>query len=189
MAQLQAAAAARPVHAYLLVGPEGSGKRAAARAFAALLLSADATGADRQRHIHLALSEAHPDLRIVEPQGNTVRTEEAQAIVRAATRSPTEGWRKVVLATGFELLEPKTAGMLLKIIEEPSPSTTFVLTSERAEPGLGDDRQPLRDRELRPCAGGSDRGPAQGRGCCTGAGSGRGRHLGRGPVPCPSLGR
>jgi DNA polymerase-3 subunit delta' len=135
VAQLSAAAA-RPVHAYLLVGPEGSGKRAAARAFAALLLSAGATGADRERHLHLALSEAHPDLRVIEPQGNTVRTEEAQAIVRAATRSPTEGSRKVVLATGFELMEPKTAGMLLKIIEEPSPSTTFVLTATELNPDL-----------------------------------------------------
>ena len=135
VAQLQAAAA-RPVHAYLLVGPEGSGKRAAARAFAALLLSAGATGADRDRHIHLALAEAHPDLRVIEPQGNTVRTEEARAIVRAATRSPSEGTRKVVLATGFEFMEPKTAGMLLKIVEEPSPSTIFVLTATELNPEL-----------------------------------------------------
>jgi DNA polymerase-3 subunit delta' len=34
------AAAVRPVHAYLLVGPPGSGKRAAAVGFAALLLCA-----------------------------------------------------------------------------------------------------------------------------------------------------
>ena len=38
------AAAEAPVHAYLLVGPRGSGKRDLARAFAAALLSASSTG-------------------------------------------------------------------------------------------------------------------------------------------------
>ena len=39
-----AAAVGAPVHAYLLVGPPGSGKRALARGFAAALLSQGATG-------------------------------------------------------------------------------------------------------------------------------------------------
>ncbi|MBK5222167.1 MAG: DNA polymerase III subunit delta', partial [Acidimicrobiia bacterium] len=39
VAQLQGAVVA-PVHAYLFVGPQGSGRRAAARAFAAELLAA-----------------------------------------------------------------------------------------------------------------------------------------------------
>ena len=43
IAQLTAAAA-HPVHSYLLVGPSGSGKRGAAKAFAALLLSAGSDG-------------------------------------------------------------------------------------------------------------------------------------------------
>ena len=40
------AASARPVHAYLLVGPAGSGKRSLARAFAAQLLADAADAAD-----------------------------------------------------------------------------------------------------------------------------------------------
>ena len=76
VAQL-AAAARQPVHSYLLVGPNGSGKRAAARAFAALLLSADSAGEDAERHVRLALAETHPDLRIVEatrPRGASTST-------------------------------------------------------------------------------------------------------------------
>ena len=41
VAQLQAAST-RPIHAYLLVGPRGSGKRQLARAFAATLLASSA---------------------------------------------------------------------------------------------------------------------------------------------------
>ncbi|HEY6415448.1 MAG TPA: ATP-binding protein, partial [Acidimicrobiales bacterium] len=62
--QLEAAAQA-PVHAYLLVGPPGSGKRALARGFAAQVLATpDASDDDRERHVRLALAEQHPDLRI-----------------------------------------------------------------------------------------------------------------------------
>ena len=64
VAQLRAAARA-PVHAYLLVGPRGSGKRALARAFAAALLSSGRSGEDAVRHAELALAEAHPDLEVV----------------------------------------------------------------------------------------------------------------------------
>ena len=65
VAALQAAAG-RPVHAYLLVGPAGSGKRAAARGFAGALLGIDAAarGADVDRAIELCLDEAHPDLHV-----------------------------------------------------------------------------------------------------------------------------
>ncbi|MGE3620181.1 MAG: ATP-binding protein [Acidimicrobiia bacterium] len=130
------AAAASPVHAYLLVGPPGSGKRAAARAFAALVLSADDGAADARRHVELALSEAHPDLRVVEPEGATVRVEEAEALIRAATRSPVEGRRKVVLGLGLEAIQPPAVGMLLKVVEEPPASTVFVLTAAEVTPEL-----------------------------------------------------
>ena len=50
-------AAADPVHAYLLVGPAGGGKRAAARAFAADVLADGAEDPDRVRR--LAGAEAH----------------------------------------------------------------------------------------------------------------------------------
>jgi DNA polymerase-3 subunit delta' len=66
-------AAATPVHAYLFVGPRGSGKRDLARAFAAELLAAGATGEkDRARTIRLALAEQHPDLIVVERVGAAI---------------------------------------------------------------------------------------------------------------------
>src|SRR6266542_427194 len=49
-----AAALAAPVHAYLFAGPPGSGKRAAARAFAAELLADGAPDADDARRRALA---------------------------------------------------------------------------------------------------------------------------------------
>ena len=54
-------AAVDPVHAYLFLGPRGSGKRRAARSFAAAILASDDM-ADPDRHVRLALDGIHPDL-------------------------------------------------------------------------------------------------------------------------------
>ncbi|MCU1345168.1 MAG: polymerase delta subunit, partial [Acidimicrobiia bacterium] len=53
-------AAASPVHAYLLLGPAGSGKRALARAFAAAVLG------DDPRDVELVRRGEHPDVREIE---------------------------------------------------------------------------------------------------------------------------
>ena len=69
------AAAASPVHAYLIVGPEGSGKRAAARAFAADLLADGLDTVEAARARRLAAAEAHPSLTVIErPFASTSQT-------------------------------------------------------------------------------------------------------------------
>jgi DNA polymerase III subunit delta' len=134
--RLMAAAAREPVHAYLLVGPSGSGKRALARGFAATVLAGNSTGADRERHIRLALAEQHPDLRVVEPEGNTFRKGDAETVVRHAVLAPIEGDHKVIVATGVEFMEDEAAGYLLKTVEEPPASTHFVLLATEVLPEL-----------------------------------------------------
>ncbi|MEO7429472.1 MAG: hypothetical protein ABIY48_08830 [Acidimicrobiales bacterium] len=131
------AAAVHPVHAYLLVGPAGSGKRAAARAFAALLLSAGSDGQDAERHIRLALAEAHPDLHVIEPttaQGR-MDVDTARSIVRQAVLSPAEGSRKVLVLEDFHLID-RFGAILLKYVEEPPASTFFVILAEDVPPEL-----------------------------------------------------
>ncbi|MDQ1423295.1 MAG: polymerase subunit delta, partial [Acidimicrobiaceae bacterium] len=70
-----AAAASAPVHAYLFVGPAGSGKRAAGRAFAAALICADG-GCGHCRDCRLALAGQHPDIREVERTGPAISVEQ-----------------------------------------------------------------------------------------------------------------
>ena len=134
MAELRAAAR-QPVHAYLLVGPRGSGKRALARAFAAALLSAGNTGGDAVRHAELALAEAHPDLLVVERRGASISVEQADEIIAAASRSSVEGGAKVLVLDEFHLVT--TAGpKLLKSIEEPPPGTVFVVLADEVTADL-----------------------------------------------------
>ena len=136
VAQLTAAAV-HPVHAYLLVGPSGSGKRAAARAFAALLLSAGTEGDEAERHQRLALAEAHPDLHVVEAttaQGR-IDAKTAREIVRQAVLSPAEGERKVLVLEDMHLID-QWGAILLKYVEEPPASTYFVVLAEDVPPEL-----------------------------------------------------
>jgi DNA polymerase-3 subunit delta' len=133
--QLEAASVA-PVHAYLLIGPSGAGKRALARGFAARLLASGSSGADAERHVRLALAEQHPDLRMVVPEGMTFRRIDAETLARHASLAPVEGPRKVVVGLGCEQMEDEAAGYLLKTVEEPTASTVFVLLATEVEPEL-----------------------------------------------------
>ncbi|MEM9041510.1 MAG: hypothetical protein AAGD33_16580 [Actinomycetota bacterium] len=123
--RLTAALDAGPVHAYLFVGPPGSTKTEAARAFAGLLLS----GQDdpEQRDVRLALRGEHPDVREVRRTGPAISADQAREIARVASLAPAEGDRKVLILEEFHLLRPEGAALLLKTIEEPPPSTTFVI--------------------------------------------------------------
>ena len=137
------AAAQQPVHAYLFVGPPGSGKRVALRAFAADLLTASAPtdDAEPERHRWLAMAEQHPDLVIIEPEGTQFRggkvagsETEGARFLREASRSPVECSRKVVAALGFDTANPTAVGSLLKTIEEPPDTAVLVLLAESVPP-------------------------------------------------------
>jgi len=129
-------AAAGPVHAYLLVGPPGSTKDEAARAFAAAALVADASTAATSRDARLALAGAHPDVREVRRTGPAISAEQAREIVRLAALAPVEGARKVMILYEFHLLRPEGAALLLKTIEEPPASTIFIVLADFVPPDL-----------------------------------------------------
>lgn len=132
---LLTAAAEAPVHAFLFVGPPGSGKRAAAMAFGAALLCANG-GCGECRDCRLALAGEHPDLRVIERVGAAITTEQADDIIRIASRAPVEGSRKVIVLDEFHLLRPEAAAKLLKTIEEPAASTVFVVIADDIIPEL-----------------------------------------------------
>lgn len=121
-------AAADPVHAYLFVGPAGSTKKEAARAFAALLIGGvdDAT----RRDAELVLRGEHPDVKEVSRVGPSISFDQAREIVRTASLAPSEGDRKVMILDEFHLLRPEGAALLLKTIEEPPASTTFLILAD-----------------------------------------------------------
>ena len=135
-----ASAVASPVHAYLLVGPRGSGKRAAAAVFAGELITAADQRAGAEpgragRHRRLATREEHPDVFVLSPTGNSLRrTEEVSQLIVEASRTPVEGTRKVLVVDRFHTATPAAAAALLKPVEEPVTSVVWVLLAEQVLP-------------------------------------------------------
>jgi len=128
------AAIGRPVHAYLFVGPPGTGKRAAARGLAAGLLCAEG-GCGGCLRCRRALAEADPDLVVVERQGASIAAEQVDEVIRLAARAPSEGNRKVLVLVDFHLVAQQYP-RLLKTLEEPPASTVFVLLAEHVPADL-----------------------------------------------------
>ncbi len=128
------AAIPRPVHAYLFVGPPGTGKRAAARALAAGLLC-DEGGCGGCTRCRRVTAEADPDLVIIERQGASIAADQVDEVIRLAVRAPSEGNRKVLVLVDFHLVAQQYP-RLLKTLEEPPPSTVFVLLAEHVPPEL-----------------------------------------------------
>ena len=123
------AAAKSPVHAYLFVGPQGTGKRSAAKAFAAQLLC-EAGGCGTCATCTHALAGQHADLHMVERTGASIRTEALREVVRKAHTSPTEAARKVLLLVDFHLLTDAQYPIILKTLEEPPPTAVLIVTAE-----------------------------------------------------------
>jgi DNA polymerase-3 subunit delta' len=118
-------AAERPVHAYLIVGPRGSGLEDAARCFAAEVIAPDAD----ERTRDLVIRGMHPDVVEFEPEGNQILVAQADAIIREAHRAPIEGERKVVAVFEADRLNEASSNKLLKTIEEPPARSTVVLVT------------------------------------------------------------
>jgi DNA polymerase-3 subunit delta' len=133
VAQL-AAASARPVHAYLLVGPPGLGQRALARGFAAALLCPDG-GCGACAVCRRVLTGVHPDLVEVERQGAELSVDDARDVVRLASRRPLEAARQVVVVADIHTAR-RAAPVLLKTLEDPAAATVFVLLADSVPPEL-----------------------------------------------------
>jgi DNA polymerase-3 subunit delta' len=127
-------AVVRPGHAYLLVGPRGSGIEDAAREFAAMLIGV----ADDERGTRLVMRSVHPDVVEFEPGGASYRVKEdvRDRILPEAARAPIEGERKVLVLFEAERLrgnQNESANAMLKTLEEPPDRTVVVLVTGAAD--------------------------------------------------------
>src|SRR5690606_40198536 len=60
----------------------------------------------------------------------TLGVEQARNVVSQAAMSPVEGERKVFLFEEAGLMTEQAANALLKTLEEPTPTTVFILVAE-----------------------------------------------------------
>ncbi len=131
---LSAALASGPSHAYLFRGPRGSGKRAAARGFAAEILAAAAEDPNDARRRALLDPSPHPDLVWLVPRGAQHLVEEVrERVIRAAAYRPFEGGKRVFVVEAAEAMRDESQNALLKTLEEPPGFVHLILLSSEPE--------------------------------------------------------
>lgn len=113
-------------HAWLIVGPPGSGRSNAARAFAAAL-ECEQGGCGVCKSCRTALSGAHPDVTLVRTEQLSIGVEEVRDLVRRASMSPTLGRHQVIVIEDADRVTERGADALLKALEEPAPKTVWLL--------------------------------------------------------------
>ncbi|MBE3574364.1 MAG: DNA polymerase III subunit delta' [Firmicutes bacterium] len=124
---------ARWIHAYLFLGPEGTGKKTLALAFAKALNCLDQQAFQAGQACGMCRScqkiehGNHPDVHLFQPQGTALRIDQAREIRRLAELKPYEGRYKVFILDQAERLTAEAANSLLKLLEEPPDRCAFIL--------------------------------------------------------------
>jgi DNA polymerase-3 subunit delta' len=114
-------------HAYLFVGPPGSGKKSAARALACAMLCDDG-GCGTCAVCSRIRRGSYPDVRVYEPEGAaTYMVDQAREIIHDTNLSPVEGRLKFYILDRAEAFNPAAANALLKTLEEPPDDVVLVL--------------------------------------------------------------
>ena len=132
-AALSAALRTGPSHAYCFAGPSGSGKAAAARAFAAELLATGSPDPDDARRRALAERSPHPDLVWLRPPGNQHLVEDVRRdVIANVSYRPFEGERRVFVVEVADAMAEESQNALLKTLEEPPSYAHLILIT--AEP-------------------------------------------------------
>lgn len=132
VAQLRNAVAGAMTHAWLFTGPPGSGREAAARAFAAALLCPYG-GCGECPSCRQVRAGTHADLLLIRPQGLSYGVRETRGLVLRAAGAPSGGRWLVVLFEDADRCTEGAANALLKAIEEPTPRTVWLLCAPSAQ--------------------------------------------------------
>ena len=142
-----------PAHAWLLLGPPGSGKRAVALAIAAALNCEvqPRSGCGSCSSCVRILRSRHPDVHHVLPEGPLIPVDLIREnVIPEASRSPFEAHYKVFVIEEAERMNEAAQSALLKTLEDPQPATIFFLISDQEEDLLETVRSRCRTLRLEP---------------------------------------
>ncbi len=123
-------------HAWLILGPGGSGKKAVAKAMAAALncTVSPGVGCGTCSVCARIMRQRFPDVHHISPEGSIIAVDVVrETVIPEASRSPFEGRRKVFIIEEADLMNDSAQNAILKTLEEPQPDTVFVLISSNEE--------------------------------------------------------
>jgi DNA polymerase-3 subunit delta' len=123
-------------HAWLLLGPSGSGKVGASRAMAAAINCPvePLVGCGTCSTCARIARDSYPDVHHIVPEGPLIPVDVIrEVVIPEASRSSFEGRWKVFIIEEADRMNPAAQSALLKTLEEPHPDTVFILISGEEE--------------------------------------------------------
>ena len=79
------------------------------------------------------LSDNHPDLMIIQPDGATIKNEQVESFQSFMMIRPFESEKKIAIFSGVHAMTPRAQNRLLKILEEPPAYAMVILMSKQSE--------------------------------------------------------
>ena len=126
------AGGASMTHAWLFVGPPGSGRSVVAKAFAAAL-QCSRGGCGSCAECRTARAGTHPDVALVSTEQLSLKVDDVRQLVPKASLRPARGrWQVVVVEDADRLTEDAVDALLLPL-EEPASRTVWMLCAPTAE--------------------------------------------------------
>lgn len=123
----------RVAHAYLFSGPQGVGKKLIAFDFIKAIFCADGSACGACLSCKKLDSGNHPDLHIVEPDGQFIKVDQIRALQKELGYRPYEAPRKACIIDGAERFNPSSGNSLLKTLEEPPGKAIIILLTSSPE--------------------------------------------------------
>jgi len=115
-------------HSWLFTGPPGSGRSTVTKVFAAALLCSN-SGCGECVDCITAMDGSHLDIDILKSETSSIKVDEIRGLISRTSTSPSiSSWRVVIIQDAQRLTEA-AANALLKVIEEPSARTIWLMTA------------------------------------------------------------
>lgn len=138
----------RMTHSWLFTGPPGSGRSTVAKVFAAALLCSK-NGCGECVDCQTAMDGSHLDIDILKTETSAIKVDEIRGLISRTSTSPSiSSWRVVIIQDAQRLTEA-AANALLKVIEEPSTRTIWLMTASTSLDLLATLRSRCRQIQLR----------------------------------------
>ncbi|MFS0821060.1 DNA polymerase III subunit delta' [Bacillus sp. 1P02SD] len=124
----------RVAHAYLFEGSRGTGKKEVGYLLAKSLFCQQPNGyrpCNDCTNCRRISSGNHPDVHLIEPDGQSIKKWQIQALQEEFSKTGVESNRKVYLINHADKMTTNAANSLLKFLEEPTSQTVAILLTEQ----------------------------------------------------------
>jgi len=124
----------RVAHAYLFEGERGTGKKDVSLLFAKSLFCLNRKEykpCSECINCRRIASGNHPDVHLIEPDGQSIRKAQIEALQAEFTKTGVESNKKLYIIEHADRMTANAANSLLKFLEEPHSETVAILLTEQ----------------------------------------------------------